>query len=222
MTLADSVTDKSPPPFLSIVNRKQSRYGACWPGRADVPNDVPRLGNGNVKKISLLGSTGSIGTQTLDIAEEHPDKFEIVALSAGKNLDVLAAQIKKFKPKMVSIADGKDIATLKAMLKDMDGPLPELLYGPNGMVEVARHKDVDSVVTGIVGCAGLPPTVAAIEAGKNICLANKETLIAGGPCIVPLAVKHGVKILPADSEHSAIFQVCIVFPKSQYCLPIHD
>ena len=186
----------------------QSRYGACWPGRAEVPSDVPALGNGNVKKISLLGSTGSIGTQTLDIAEEHPDKFEIVALSAGKNLDVLAEQIKKFKPKMVSISDGADVARLREMIADMDGPAPELLYGEDGMIEVARHKDVDSTVTGIVGCAGLPPTVAAIEAGKNICLANKETLIAGGPAIVPLAVKHGVKILPADSEHSAIFQ-CI-------------
>jgi len=186
----------------------QSRYGACWPGRAEVPSDVPALGNGNVKKISLLGSTGSIGTQTLDIAEEHPDKFEIVALSAGKNLDVLAEQIKKFKPKMVSIGDGADVAKLREMIADMDGPAPELLYGEDGMIEVARHEDVDSTVTGIVGCAGLPPTVAAIEAGKNICLANKETLIAGGPAIVPLAVKHGVKILPADSEHSAIFQ-CI-------------
>ena len=173
-----------------------------------MPNDVPLLGNGNIKKISLLGSTGSIGTQTLDIAEEHPDKFEIVALSAGRNLDVMAEQIKKFKPKMVSISDGADVDTLKKMIKDMDGDQPEILFGPDGMVEVARHPDVDSTVTGIVGCAGLPPTVAAIEAGKNICLANKETLIAGGPAIVPLAVKHGVKILPADSEHSAIFQ-CI-------------
>ena len=191
-----------------IPHHPQSRYGACWPGRVPVPNDVPLLGNGNIKKISLLGSTGSIGTQTLDIAEEHPDKFEIVALSAGRNLDVMAEQIKKFKPKMVSISDGADVDTLKKMIKDMDGDQPEILFGPDGMVEVARHPDVDSTVTGIVGCAGLPPTVAAIEAGKNICLANKETLIAGGPAIVPLAVKHGVKILPADSEHSAIFQ-CI-------------
>ena len=122
-----------------------------------MPNDVPLLGNGNIKKISLLGSTGSIGTQTLDIAEEHPDKFEIVALSAGRNLDVMAEQIKKFKPKMVSISDGGDVEKLKGMIKDMDGPQPEILFGPDGMVEVARHPDVDSTVTGIVGCAGLPP-----------------------------------------------------------------
>jgi 1-deoxy-D-xylulose-5-phosphate reductoisomerase len=144
---------------------------------------VPDLGNGNVKKISLLGSTGSIGTQTLDIAEENPDKFEIVALSAGKNLDVLAEKIMKFMPKMVSISDGADVARLESMIAAMDGDKPEILYGPDGMIEVARHPEVDSTVTGIVGCAGLPPTVAAIEAGKNICLANKETLIAGGPAI---------------------------------------
>ena len=185
----------------------EARYGACWPGRAEVPANVPALGNGNVKKISLLGSTGSIGTQTLDICEEHPDKFEVVALSAGRNVALVAEQCRKFSPKLVSVQNGEDVAALKAALQGME-QMPEIMYGADGMVEVARHKDCDSVITGIVGCAGLPPTVAAIEAGKNICLANKETLIAGGPAIVPLAVKHGVKILPADSEHSAIFQ-CI-------------
>uniref|UniRef100_A0A7S0XCR9 1-deoxy-D-xylulose-5-phosphate reductoisomerase n=1 Tax=Mantoniella antarctica TaxID=81844 RepID=A0A7S0XCR9_9CHLO len=203
---AARTTAAKPQSARADAGNTESRYGACWPGRADAPKDAPLLGNGNVKKISLLGSTGSIGTQTLDIAAEHSDKFEIVALSAGKNLDVLAAQIRQFKPKMVSISDGADIQALKDLIKGMDGPMPEILYGADGMVEVARHPDVDSTVTGIVGCAGLPPTVAAIEAGKNICLANKETLIAGGPHIVPLAVKHGVKILPADSEHSALFQ----------------
>ena len=103
-----------------------------------------------------------------------------MALSAGKNLDVLAEQIKKFKPKMVSISEGA-MSQAREMIADMDGPAPELLYGEDGMIEVARHEDVDSTVTGIVGCAGLLSTVAAIEVGKNICLANKETLIAGGP-----------------------------------------
>ena len=186
----------------------ENRYGACWPGRAEVPANVAPLGNGNVKKISLLGSTGSIGTQTLDICEEHPDKFEVVALSAGRNVGLVAEQCQKFKPKLVSVQNGEDVAALKEALKSMGSDAPEIMYGGDGMIEVARHADCDSVVTGIVGCAGLPPTVAAIEAGKNICLANKETLIAGGPAIVPLAVKHGVKILPADSEHSALFQ-CI-------------
>lgn len=189
-------------------SNNENRYGACWPGRAEVPPNVAPLGNGNVKRISLLGSTGSIGTQTLDICEEHPDKFEVVALSAGRNVQLVAEQCKKFSPKLVSVQNGEDVDKLKSALQGLGAEMPEIMYGADGIVEVARHADCDSVVTGIVGCAGLPPTVAAIEAGKNICLANKETLIAGGPAIVPLAVKHGVKILPADSEHSALFQ-CI-------------
>ena len=190
------------------ASNNENRYGACWPGRAEVPANVAALGNGNVKKISLLGSTGSIGTQTLDICEEHPDKFEVVALSAGRNVTLVAEQCAKFSPKLVSVQNGEDVAKLRDALQKLGCAMPEIMYGEDGMIEVARHADCDSVVTGIVGCAGLPPTVAAIEAGKNICLANKETLIAGGPAIVPLAVKHGVKILPADSEHSALFQ-CI-------------
>ena len=186
----------------------ENRYGACWPGRAEVPANVAALGNGNVKRIALLGSTGSIGTQTLDICEEHPDKFEVVALSAGRNVALVAEQCAKFNPALVSVQRGEDVEALKSAINARGAKMPEIMYGEDGMVEVARHKDCDSVVTGIVGCAGLPPTVAAIKAGKNICLANKETLIAGGPAIVPLAVKHGVKILPADSEHSALFQ-CI-------------
>jgi len=185
----------------------ESRYGACWPGRVEVPADIPKLGNGNVKKISLLGSTGSIGTQTLDIVEENPDKFEVVAISAGGNIDLVAEQTAKFKPKMVSIRDGSKIEALKEALKAKGvTDMPEILAGDEGITEVARHKDCEATVTGIVGCAGLAPTVAAIEAGKDICLANKETLIAGGPHIVPLIQKHNVKILPADSEHSALFQ----------------
>ena len=110
-----------------------------------------------------------------------------------------AKQIEKFQPQMVSVQDGKDIEKLKEILKanGYNGPMPELVDGNDGMCAVAAHKDCEAVVTGIVGCAGLPPTVAAINAKKNICLANKETLIAGGPAIVPLAVKNGVKILPA-------------------------
>ncbi|KAK3252570.1 hypothetical protein CYMTET_38139 [Cymbomonas tetramitiformis] len=184
----------------------ESRYGACWPGRVVVPAETPILGeNGYKKHISLLGSTGSIGTQTLDICEEHPDKFEVVALSAGRNIKLVAEQVKKFKPSLVSVQNEEDIPELKEALSSMD-KVPEIMYGAEGMVEVARHPDCEAAVTGIVGCAGLQPTVAAIEAGKDICLANKETLIAGGPMIVPLTKKHGVKILPADSEHSALFQ----------------
>eukprot|EP00210_Caulerpa_lentillifera_P005673 g5425.t1 len=178
---------------------------SAWPKRAVVPERTPKPDE--PKPISLIGSTGSIGTQTLDICAEHPDEFRIVALSAGSNVQLLAEQIRTFKPKLVSVKDPSLIDELKQLIKDVYPP-PEILAGMDGVVEVARHSEVDAVVTGIVGCAGLKPTVAAIAAGKDICLANKETLIAGGPYVLPLAAKHGVNILPADSEHSAIFQ-CI-------------
>ena len=161
-----------------------------------------------MQKFSLLGSTGSIGTQTLEICEEHPEEFQVTALSAGSNIDLLSEQIRKFKPQLVSIQNASDIPKLKELLVGMDGKIPEILSGEEGIIEVARFSDTDACITGIVGCAGLKPTVAAIEAKKDICLANKETLIAGGPYVLPLAEKNGVKILPADSEHSAIFQ-CI-------------
>ena len=156
-----------------------------------------------------MGSTGSIGTQTLDICREHPDRFEVVALGAGANVDLLMEQIAEFKPKLVSVKDtkvGELREALAARASDLGCPPPEVTAGVDGMCEVASHPDVDSVVTGIVGCAGLTPTVAAIKAKKDICLANKETLIAGGPFVLPLAEANGTKILPADSEHSAIFQ----------------
>lgn len=160
-----------------------------------------------LQKFSLLGSTGSIGTQTLDIVEENPEKFQVTAIAAGSNIELLAEQIRKFKPSLVSIRNADQISALKELLQGIDA-MPEIMAGDEGICEVARYSDTDACVTGIVGCAGLKPTVAAIEAGKDICLANKETLIAGGPFVLPLAEKHGVKILPADSEHSAIFQ-CI-------------
>ncbi|KAJ0962851.1 hypothetical protein J5N97_027973 [Dioscorea zingiberensis] len=177
----------------------------AWPGRAVVdPGYTSRDGP---KPISIVGSTGSIGTQTLDIVAENPDKFKVVALAAGSNVTLLADQVKTFKPQLVAIRNASLLAELKEALADSDHK-PEIIPGEEGVVEVARHPEAVSVVTGIVGCAGLKPTVAAIEAGKDIALANKETLIAGGPFVLPLAHKHNVKILPADSEHSAIFQ-CI-------------
>ena len=171
--------------------------------------DRALLGLGKQKKLSLLGSTGSIGTQTLDICRERPDNFACVAMAAGGNLDLLAAQIAEFRPKLVSIRESNQVDTLRNKLKSLgvkDTEMPTIAYGEEGIVAVATHPDVDTVVTGIVGCAGLLPTVAAIKAGKDIALANKETLIAGGPVVVPLLAKHNVKMLPADSEHSAIFQ----------------
>jgi len=158
-----------------------------------------------VKAITLLGSTGSIGTQTLDIVQHNPDKFRLVGIAAGRNVTLLAEQVRQFKPEIVAIRDESKLADLKDAIADVD-PQPQILAGADGIVEVARYGDAEAVVTGIVGCAGLLPTIAAIEAGKDIALANKETLIAGGPVVLPLVEKNGVKLLPADSEHSAIFQ----------------
>jgi len=158
-----------------------------------------------VKAISLIGSTGSIGTQTLDIVNQYPQQFRIVGLAAGRNVELLASQIRQFRPSIVAICDEDKLPQLKEAVKDIQ-PQPTLLVGEAGVIEVARCAEADTVVTGIVGCAGLLPTIAAIEAGKDIALANKETLIAGAPVVLPLIKKHGVKLLPADSEHSAIFQ----------------
>ncbi|MBE9250446.1 1-deoxy-D-xylulose-5-phosphate reductoisomerase [Dolichospermum sp. LEGE 00240] len=165
-----------------------------------------------MKAITLLGSTGSIGTQTLDIVSEHPDKFRIVGLAAGRNVELFAAQIRQFRPQIAAISAAEKLPELKEAIKDLN-PQPILLAGEAGVIEVARYGDSQTVVTGIVGCAGLLPTIAAIEAGKDIALANKETIIAGAPVVLPLVTKHGVKILPADSEHSAIFQCLQGVPK---------
>lgn len=158
-----------------------------------------------MKAITLLGSTGSIGTQTLDIVEHHPDKFRIVGLAAGSNVEMLVQQVRQFRPEIVAIGNEAKLPELKDALADLDYR-PIIVAGATGTIEVAGYGDAQSVVTGIVGCAGLLPTIAAITAGKDIALANKETLIAGGPVVLPLVEKHKVKLLPADSEHSAIFQ----------------
>lgn len=158
-----------------------------------------------MKAITLLGSTGSIGTQTLDIVAQYPDRFRLVGIAAGNNIELLVRQVRQFKPEIVAIRNEDKFSELKEALADLD-PQPQLLSGEAGIIEVARYGDAEAVVTGIVGCAGLLPTIAAIEAGKDIALANKETLIAGGPVVNPLIEQHGVKLLPADSEHSAIFQ----------------
>lgn len=152
-----------------------------------------------LQKFSLLGSTGSIGTQTMDIVQEHPDQFELVALGAGSNVELLAEQIKQFQPSLVSINDASKVQQLKELIQNVPKQ-PEIMTGQEGAVAVAKHPDADAVITGIVGCAGLQPTCAAIEAGKDICLANKETLIAGGPYVLPLAQKHNVHILPAGTH----------------------
>ncbi len=158
-----------------------------------------------MKPITLLGSTGSIGTQTLDIVAQYPDRFRVVGLTAGSNVSLLAEQVRRFRPEAVAIADDRKLDELRAALADLSPP-PWLFAGADGVATVAAYGEAVAVVTGIVGCAGLLPTIAAIEAGKDIVLANKETLIAAGCVVNPLLAKHGVKLLPADSEHSAIFQ----------------
>ncbi|MFN3360865.1 MAG: 1-deoxy-D-xylulose-5-phosphate reductoisomerase [Pseudanabaenaceae cyanobacterium] len=158
-----------------------------------------------MKPITLLGSTGSIGTQTLDIVAQYPDRFRVVGLAAGSNVELLAHQVRRFRPEIVGIAKEEKLGELREALSGLD-PMPIVVGGAQGLETVASYGAAETVVTGIVGCAGLLPTIAAIKAGKNIALANKETLIAGGPVINPLVAEYGVKLLPADSEHSAIFQ----------------
>lgn len=159
------------------------------------------------KRISILGSTGSIGTQTLDIVDACPDNFSVDALSAGNNAELMADQVMKYKPKVASLATVKAAERLKEILIERGCPdMPDIVHGAEGIVEAATVSTADTVVTGIVGAAGLLPTIEAIKLGKDIALANKETLISGGPVINPLVEKHGINMLPADSEHSAIFQ----------------
>ncbi len=158
-----------------------------------------------MKRLTLLGATGSIGTQTLDIVAQYPQYFRVTAMSAGSNVELFARQIRQFRPEIVAIANSTKYHALKEALSDLE-PQPQILAGSEGVIAVASHGNSDVVVTGIVGCAGLLPTIAAIKAGKNIALANKETLIAGGAVIAPLLAEYQVQLFPADSEHSAIFQ----------------
>lgn len=158
------------------------------------------------RRIALLGSTGSIGTQTLDLAREQPQTFTITSLTAARNVDLLVEQSREFNPQIVCILDETLLSDLREKLDDAGCSAIRAVAGPDGVVECAAGTDADVVVTGIVGCAGLLPTVAAIRAGKDIALANKETLIAGGPVVVPLVKEHGISMTAADSEHSAIFQ----------------
>ena len=155
-----------------------------------------------MRKISVLGSTGSIGTQTLDVVREHGD-LEVLALSCGRNIELLEKQMREFKPRYVSVADEACAKDLQVRTADLGIPVG---YGMDGLIETATIEGADIVVTAIVGMLGIRPTIAAIEAGKDIALANKETLVTAGHIIMPLAKEKGISILPVDSEHSAIFQ----------------
>jgi len=156
-----------------------------------------------MKQIALLGSTGSIGVSTLEIVAAHPDKFRVVSLSAGKNLELCARQVRQFRPKLVALADPADIPRLRDLL---DGQNVELIGGLEGLCAAATADGVQMVVAAIVGAAGLVPTAAAIRAGKDVALANKETLVTAGHLFMELVARHQVKLYPVDSEHSAVFQ----------------
>ena len=155
-----------------------------------------------MKKIAILGSTGSIGTQTLEVARNTGD-LEITALAAGSNIKKLEEQIREFRPRLAAVWTEEKAKELRAAVKDLD---VKVVSGMDGLIEVCTHPEAEIVVTAIVGMIGIVPTIAAMKAGKDIALANKETLVTAGHIIIPLAQETGVKILPVDSEHSAIFQ----------------
>ena len=152
-----------------------------------------------MKKIAILGSTGSIGTQTLDIVRAQGD-LQVTAMAAGHNIDLFEQQIREFMPKNVALWEEKDALDLKARVADLG---VKVHYGMEGLMEIAADPDSEILVTAIVGMLGLRPTVAAIQSGKNIALANKETLVTAGHLIMPMAKEYDVQILPVDSEDTA-------------------
>ncbi len=156
-----------------------------------------------MKKIAILGSTGSIGTQTLEVVREHKDELCVTALAAGRNKEKLKEQIAEFHPSLVSLSDEKLALELE---RELAGSGVTVLHGMEGLVAVAGQEESDVVVTAVVGMMGILPTMEAIRKGKDIALANKETLVTAGHLIIPMAEEYGVSILPVDSEHSAIFQ----------------
>ena len=154
-----------------------------------------------MKKISILGSTGSIGTQALDVIAHNQDKFKVTALSCAKSLPLLCRQIEEFSPEAVAVRDEADAKELADKYRDL-----EIFWGAEGLKTIASMESCDMVLNSLMGMKGLEPTMAAIESGKDIAFANKETLVAGGQLVMDAVKKHGVAMLPVDSEHSAIFQ----------------
>jgi 1-deoxy-D-xylulose-5-phosphate reductoisomerase len=164
-----------------------------------------------LKYISILGASGSIGTQTLDVIRSHPDEFQLVAAPIGKNVDMARAMIEEFAPRLVAVADRDAYDKLRS---EYAGKI-KIIYGEEGLIEAAVFPETDIVVTAVVGSVGLVPTLKAIEAGKTIALANKETLVTAGHIVTEAAKKQGVPLLPVDSEHSAIFQ-CLQGEKREH------
>ncbi|KMY53646.1 1-deoxy-D-xylulose 5-phosphate reductoisomerase [Bacillus sp. FJAT-27231] len=154
-----------------------------------------------MKKLSLLGATGSIGRQTLDVIQQHREDFSLAAFSAGRNIEETRKIIRDFQPKLVSVELREDAEKLKA-----EFPSLKVMYGEEGLVETAVFEETDILVNAVLGSVGLRPTLQAIEAGKKIAIANKETLVTAGHLVMAAAQKHNVELLPVDSEHSAIFQ----------------
>jgi 1-deoxy-D-xylulose-5-phosphate reductoisomerase len=157
-----------------------------------------------MKRIAILGSTGSIGCSSLKVIEAHPDAYEVTALAAGSNMDLLAEQVRKFRPVEVAVLGSPQAKRLEERLEG--GKRPRVVSGKEGLIHLATLEEADTVISAIAGAAGLVPTYAAIRAGKTVALANKETLVMAGPLVIEEAKKRGVALLPVDSEHSAIFQ----------------
>jgi 1-deoxy-D-xylulose-5-phosphate reductoisomerase len=159
-----------------------------------------------MKRIAILGSTGSIGRSTLSVVESYPERFQVISLAAGSNLEAAFEQVCRWKPRMISIATEANADILRSRLKTTDANTTEVLYGPTGSVRVATHPEADFVVSAIVGVAGLEATYEAVRAGKTIGLANKECMVAAGELITAEARRQGKPLLPIDSEHNAVHQ----------------
>ncbi|HTO71217.1 MAG TPA: 1-deoxy-D-xylulose-5-phosphate reductoisomerase [Myxococcota bacterium] len=163
-----------------------------------------------MKRLAVLGSTGSIGTQTLDVVARFPERLSVTALSAGRSIDLLVQQCKQFRPELVSVARAEDVARVRDAVGE---PKLRIVSGPEGLLEVATH-DADLVVGALVGSAGLAPIAAALELGRDVALANKEVLVTGGPLVLDLAKRKGARVLPIDSEHVAIAQCLAGHPRA--------
>ncbi len=162
-----------------------------------------------MKRLSILGSTGAIGRNTLDIVRRHPGEYKVAALAAGANFELLAEQIREFRPSFVSVGDRAVFDRLKGML---GGRGPRVAFGPEGAEEAGGREGVDLVVSAITGIAGLRPTLAAVRAGRTVALANKESMVAAGPILLRAAARSGAMIIPVDSEHSGVFQCLAGLP----------
>ncbi len=167
------------------------------------------------RQVVVLGATGSIGNSTLDVVAQHPDLYQVLALTGGKRLDLLYAQCLQFKPRFAALCDAADAAELSRQLRLANVPT-EVLAGPEAFAELAAHPDADIVMAAIVGAAGLLPTLAAVNAGKTVLLANKEALVMSGELFIRAVQQHGATLLPIDSEHNAIFQ-CLPAALQQHC-----